>query len=344
MSNSASLAAAVIGLGGMGTRHADAYEEVEGVELVAASEVKAELAAAFGEKHPDVCVFADAHEMLRAVKPDVLSIAANTPVFEQLTLVAVDAGVRYILCEKPMAPSLAAARRMVDACDAAGVRLSIDHTRRFDARWRRLREVIASGVIGDVSVVMSNMSGALLGCMATHMFDAARMVAGGDYVALVGGLDAPPYRPNPRGDQYHDPGGHAFAYLSNGARVYIDHAQNIGTPARFEVLGTMGWAIVEQRGNSWRVEARQGDERGKNVWDTSARQTPVEFIVPPGSPPPLGAALAELIGDGPLASTGEDGYAALECVVATHLSHERGGARVELPLSGEALDREFTFT
>jgi len=337
--------AGVIGLGGMGQRHAEAYERTDGVELVAACEVKEEVAAEFRGKRQRVRVYADAGEMLAREKLDVLSIAAHTPVFEDCVLAAVAAGVGRILCEKPMAHSLGAARRMIDACATQQVRLAVNHTRRFDAKHRQLRDLIADGVIGQVSAIISTMRGALFACMATHMFDLARMLTGCEFVSVVGGISPAPHRPNRRGEQYYDPGAHCFAYMDGGVRVYIDHSEDLGTPPRFEALGTMGWVTIEQGRGLWRLEARKAEDRSKPVWDTSVALEEVEF--PKGARPgpgPLGAAIEELLGDGPIASQGSDGYAALEAVVATHLSHERGGERVSLPLDGEDVERIFAFT
>ena len=119
--------AGVIGLGGMGRRHAETYQQTDGVTLAAACEARPDAADAFRGENPDVRVFADAHEMLEGEALDVLSIAANTPVFEEFALAAVEAGVSRIFCEKPMAHSLAAAQRMVDACEANGVRQDRAH-------------------------------------------------------------------------------------------------------------------------------------------------------------------------------------------------------------------------
>lgn len=337
--------AGVIGLGGMGQRHAEAYERTDGVELVAACEVKEEVAAEFRSKRDRMRVYADVGEMLAREKLDVLSIAAHTPVFEEYVLAAVAAGVGRILCEKPMAHSLGAARRMTDACATQQVRFAVNHTRRFDANYRELRDLIADGVIGQVSAIVSTMRAGLFACMGTHMFDLARMLTGREFVSVVGGISPAPHRPNRRGEQYYDPGGHCLAYMDRGVRVYIDHSEDLGTPPRFEVLGTMGWVTIEQGRGPWRVETRKAEDRSKPVWDTSVAFEPVEFPTKAGAGPgPLGTAIRELVGDGPIASQGSDGYAALEAVIATHLSHERGGERVSLPLAGEDVERTFAFT
>jgi predicted dehydrogenase len=56
----------------------------------------------------------------------------------------------HILCEKPMAPTEAGAVRIADAVERAGVIFAVCHTLRYTAYTRRVREVVASGRIGDI--------------------------------------------------------------------------------------------------------------------------------------------------------------------------------------------------
>lgn len=62
---------------------------------------------------------------------------------------AAEAG-RHVLCEKPIAPSLADAEAMAGACDAAGVILAEAWMTPFDARWRAALDAVLDGAIGSV--------------------------------------------------------------------------------------------------------------------------------------------------------------------------------------------------
>ena len=289
-------------------------------------------------------VYSDADEMFRNEGPDIVSVATNTPSNEALVLAAVDAGVPRIMCEKPMAHSLAAAQRMIDACERRGVRLAVDHTRRWAERCIKLRDLLADGTIGDVSLIVYTSGGAVFGCIGTHILDFARMLMGCDFVSLVGRVDTP-LRPNPRGPQFHDPGAHCLAYFDNGSRFLLDLSEDLSTPSRLLIEGTIGRVTVEQSAGIWRVEARQGKDRKEPVW---AYGTPLSEIAFPQDPPDffdaLVSGLEELLGDGSISSTGRDGYAALEAIVATHVSSDRGGLPVKLPIGGDDRDREFMFT
>jgi predicted dehydrogenase len=70
------------------------------------------------------------------------------------TLAAARAG-KHVLCEKPLALSAADAERMVEACDAAGVRLMEAFMYRLHPSWVAVRELIAAGRIGRLTSVQS---------------------------------------------------------------------------------------------------------------------------------------------------------------------------------------------
>ncbi len=79
---------------------------------------------------------------------DAVLVLTPTDTHADLSILALDAG-RHVLCEKPMARSVADARRMADAAVRANRRLMIGHTRRFDERWTAMYEAVSAGRIGD---------------------------------------------------------------------------------------------------------------------------------------------------------------------------------------------------
>ena len=60
---------------------------------------------------------------------------------------------KHVLCEKPMATSLADAEAMVAACRENGVRYATAFDQRFQARHRRLRELVRDGRLGEITAV-----------------------------------------------------------------------------------------------------------------------------------------------------------------------------------------------
>jgi 1,5-anhydro-D-fructose reductase (1,5-anhydro-D-mannitol-forming) len=79
---------------------------------------------------------------------DVVYVSTTNELHEPQTLAAAAAG-KHVLCEKPLALSVAGARAMIDACRGAGVVLGTNHHLRNAAAHRMMRDLVASGAVGQ---------------------------------------------------------------------------------------------------------------------------------------------------------------------------------------------------
>ena len=156
---------------GISHGHAAGYKASPLTELVAVADINRENAEAFVAEHGPAEIFVDYKEMLATVKPDLVSICTWPHLHESMTIAAAEAGVRGIHCEKPMAPTLAAARRMVAAAEKSGSILTFNHQRRFEPPYTVAKEWIDSGKIGDLTRL--EMPTANLFDWGTHWFDMA---------------------------------------------------------------------------------------------------------------------------------------------------------------------------
>src|SRR5438552_9184335 len=64
-------------------------------------------------------------------------------------VLAAAAAGKHVLCEKPMANSVADCRRMIEACRASGVALQVAYYRRYYAKMLRMKELLDAGAIGE---------------------------------------------------------------------------------------------------------------------------------------------------------------------------------------------------
>jgi len=142
-----------------------------------------------------VRLVADYHEVLAMPEVDAVVILLPHFLHEPATVAAAQAG-KPVLVEKVMARNVHECDRMMAACEAAGVSLTVCHDRRYHGEWEALKTVIASGILGEVffwkldhnqDVVFPEGAwvrsraglggGAIMSCL-THQIDALRWYGG----------------------------------------------------------------------------------------------------------------------------------------------------------------------
>jgi len=177
--------AAVIGVGddpdpnnpsqaGLGYSHATGYAEARDVELVTCADVVHENAEAFAKTWGlgADSAYVDSETMLTEVEPDIVSVCTPPKMHADVVIAAAQTRVpAAIHCEKPMADTWGAARRMVDVCKQNNVKLTFGHQRRFGGPARTAKRLLFEDQIGDLERI--EMSGANLYDWGSHLFDLA---------------------------------------------------------------------------------------------------------------------------------------------------------------------------
>lgn len=152
-----------VGLCSFAHVHAPVYAArlaaMPGVELLAAdddAERGRRMSAALG------ITFAGAYDELFAMRPEAAVICVENVRHRALVEAAARAGA-HVLCEKPLATTLADARAMIEACAAAGVILMTAFPVRFSPPIRTLAGMVAGGRLGEVLACTGTNQGQLPG-------------------------------------------------------------------------------------------------------------------------------------------------------------------------------------
>lgn len=121
-----------------------------GLKVSAVVVRNAQRVAAAHEDWPGVETYPDVESMLvRAGKLDLVVIASPSGLHEEHIL-AVIAARTAIVVDKPITADAASAQRVIEAAEAAGVRLTVFQNRRWDPEQLTLRSLLASGALGNV--------------------------------------------------------------------------------------------------------------------------------------------------------------------------------------------------
>jgi predicted dehydrogenase len=333
--------AAVAGLGRMGLRHLQVMRDL-GLEITGAADVReqARTKAAAEFRLSAGAMFADAQEMIARVRPDLMIVATPAPSHADLVCRAAESGARAILCEKPMAVSLAQCDQMIKACAHAGARLAINHQMRFMEQYTKPKTIVADasfGGLSSVTVVAGNFGIAMNG---SHYFEMFRYLTE-EMPASVAAWFSSETVSNPRGAQFEDRAGSIRLTTANGRRFYMDASTDQGHGMHVTYAGPYGRLDVDELVGRARLVVRKAEHRGVPTtrYGMCAQEQEISFAKP-DIVASTRAVLSALLADHDYPG-GEIGRMAVEVLTAAYASHEQGGRTIALATADLPRDRVF---
>jgi len=142
----------IIGIGAHAERAlAPALNRAANTKLVAVCSRSMERAQNFAAKHKAERAYDSLEKMLEDPDLDVLYVATPNGLHAQQTIQAAEAG-KHVLCEKPMAITVADCEAMIEACNKNKVKLALDFQNRYHPAHVEARRYIQSGMIGEIYV------------------------------------------------------------------------------------------------------------------------------------------------------------------------------------------------
>ena len=141
--------AGLIGTGAIGAVRAAALARTPDLVLAAVCDLDEARARAVA---PGAAAYTAPEAMLAAEDLDAVIICTPPPQHEPLAIAALNAG-KHVLVEKPMAPSVEACRRMVEAAEAASRVLAVGFNHRYFKATKLVRDAVRSGALGRLSHV-----------------------------------------------------------------------------------------------------------------------------------------------------------------------------------------------
>ena len=144
----------IIGLGraGFGMQTRELLKRKDKYRIVAGCDTNAARRRRFAAAVPGVKLYASAEKLIADPDVDLVSVATRTPTHAGLTIAALRAG-KTVMDEKPIATTYADARRMAAEGKKHPGRLFFRHNRRWEATFNDVRDVIASGILGDIAEI-----------------------------------------------------------------------------------------------------------------------------------------------------------------------------------------------
>jgi len=347
MSNEKKLKVGVVGMGGIGETHANAYVADDLSELVAVCDIIKEKADAAGEKYK-VPAFYSIKDMLKGM-PEMDTVSITTSGYDngsfhfEPAMAAIDAG-KNVLVEKPICHEVTDARELVAYAAKKDVYLGCNHNHFFTPVADRLKKYIIDGEIGEQvytvhKVGFNGGQDAYPGpgsprwqkpyshakAFLTHPFSCMRYFSG-DITHIQAFMDKPGVRRSASDPMLSIQSVHCK--FQNGSVGYLlsqrmDAMFGLGGWWSYELAGTKGTGVIEnciEKLTYWK--APNGEPE---VLNTGTTDFSVTF------PNRIHAFLEDVTNGEPkdfIRSSGRDALATLEYIFAAIQSYENGGELV----------------
>ncbi len=255
----------VVGCGGISRAWLSAVAGFNDVRIAGLVDIDTVRAAKGMQEHAidGAQVFADPHEALRTLSPDIVFDLTPPPVHHDVVTASIRHGC-HVLGEKPMAASMDEARRMAELAAQAGVTYAVMQNRRYTPMMKQFRELLSGGAVGRCTAINADfyigahfggfrdeMDHVLLLDMAIHTFDQARYLCGCDPVAVYC------HEWNPHGSWYRHGAAAAAIFEMTGGVV-------------FTYCGS--WC-AEGHNTPWTASWRVCGSKGAVLWDGASSLT-----------------------------------------------------------------------
>jgi predicted dehydrogenase len=320
----------IIGCGWAGSQHARAVQALADRAVLAALADSDTDVVQRKAKEWNVSTWtSDYRQLLTTTKLDAVSICLPHSLHSEVAVVAVEAGL-HLLVEKPLAPTLAEADRMIEAAAKQRVCLMVAENTRFDATYRRVAELLEAGLLGEIFLVrvsrehqmhdylrarpwfLAEPSGGILMSGGVHDFELVRMLAG--EIAHV-------YALTPRKvftEMVADDTGVVVAGLASGATATLVESFAMRTP----MPGVQG-TVHGTQGTLWfsgdMIQIYRADQDGYPKAVEEIRVPPVDTFEAE-----ISHFLDSLDGGATPITSGEEERKPLAAVVAAYASIQRG--------------------
>ena len=280
----------LVGCGGMAGAWLTIAKKEPDLEIVGLTDIRREAAekraADFGLSSK--IVFKSQARALAKTKPDVVFDCTTPAAHYGVTMKALKAGC-HVMGEKPLADSMAHARKMVAAARDAGKTYAVMQNRRYLPGAPTLVKFLRDGTIGDITTVnvdfyigahfggfRDEMDHPLLLDMAIHTFDQARQITGADSVSVYCRAF------NPKGSWYKGDASAMCLFEMTGGVVFNYRgswcSEGCHTPwaGTWRIIGTKGTVLwAEDRPRAEVVVKEEGFHREKK--EVLAEEVPIPF-------------------------------------------------------------------
>jgi predicted dehydrogenase len=286
-------------------------------------------------------LFADAAAMFAAhPNADLVIIATTADSHRALVEQAAASGARHILCEKPMATSVADCDAMIAACEKSGSKLAINHQMRFMSQYTVVRDELATGKYGPLASMTVTAGCFGLAMNGSHYCEAFSWLTGSPIVSATAWFSGEPFN-NPRGPDFFDQAGEMRFATEDGRRLILNIGNDQGHGMTAMYAARFGHMFVDEFEGICYATARKPEHQSMPVtrygmpWDRQELRFPQADNVGPTE------AVMRALLSGHDYPSGRDGRNVVAALAAAYQSAASGNVPVNVADLGAGERQQF---
>jgi len=233
--------------------HAEAIQSMPELSLTAVCDIEPQALSWAAEKYGVSNTYEDYRSLILKAKPDIVSIATRTSERCDIIKFAAGNGVTAIHAEKPISRNIRDCRESLDIVSNKGLFFSYGTYRRYNETYRKAKEILKSGEIGELNEICFEHGKAMLLWSHPHTVDLMLYYAECHDVDFVqshcivkdknfslNGIDDDPVVE------------YGFVKFNNGVNGVITSSSGMntklaGTSGTIEIVGSGSWIEVRKK-------------------------------------------------------------------------------------------------
>lgn len=264
----------VVGLGKRGCHHVTHFGAHPDFRVTAICDIRRDAIDKIAKDLSSPITGTDAREVALKAKPDVFCFCTLPDIRSEMVGIAIEAGAKLIAFEKPVALTTIEGAKIKEMIDDSGIKAVLSYQHRYGSHYRKVKEIIDSGAIGDTHTIYATAVG-WPAHMVEHILHYTRWFAGDPVpewvMANVSGkckLSSPDkhYSPDYLGAFVQYRGGIRGIYEVGGGAPDVPQVSKWFHKNRIGAVGTDGYAEV-YTGNGYRAVTKDGIVEGPGTMD-----------------------------------------------------------------------------
>ncbi len=127
------------------------------LKIVAGCDINRKRLTLFGRRYKVKNLYTDYKEMFKNEDLDLVVVSSWTNTHKEITISAIKSGVKLVVCEKPISFTLKESEQMIETAEKYGSQIIINHERRYENMYRKVKEWIKTKKYGEVKTIFANV-------------------------------------------------------------------------------------------------------------------------------------------------------------------------------------------